>query len=511
MFNFKILTVTGMKKYYSIILLALAGTLLSACEDFLEKHPLDELSSQTFWKNEKDADMALAGMYSRLLNSSYDINRIDLDAISDDFFLFGTYGRVDNIAKGLVEPTTGGVVSTIYGDSYKGVTACNVFLDNIDRAEFNETKKNTYKGEALFLRALFYFTLTEIYGGVPYYKNSVTLEKAFVKQTPKAEIVDNIVEDLDVAAGLLPDVAYVGHAVKGSALALKAKVLMHNERWAEAADAADQVIQAKKFSLTNNYKNLFLAAGQEKNPEIIFSARYLNPDRYATDGVDMKYGASAALNATTTFMDEFECTDGLPITESALYNPANIFANRDPRLALTIRHASEPITNPANGLVHNNNLSGLHSPYLIRKYVDATHLPFSFATRSDQDYIFLRYADVLLMYAECQNEDAGPDQSVYDAVNAVRARVGVNMPALPAGLSKDEMRERIRHERRVELGGEGLRYLDIKRWRTAETIIPNITDPGGVKRQFDPAKHYVFPFPQSEVDVNPNLDQNPNY
>ncbi len=500
-----------MKTYISIFTFAVALIILVGCEDFLERHPLDELSSQTFWKNEKDADMALAGVYSRLLNNTYDINRIDWDAISDDFFLFGTYGRVDNIAKGLVEPTTGGIVSAIYADSYRGVAACNIFLDNIDRASFAEEKKKIYRGEVLFLRSLFYFTLTEIYGAVPYYPNSVTLENAFVAQTPKDQIVANILSDLDDAIELLPEIAYAGHAVKGSALALKAKILMHSERWGEAAAAAKLVMESNKFSLSPNFKDLFLSAGQNNNPEIIFSARYLNPDRYATEGADQKYGAAAALNATMLLMNEFECVDGLPITESDLYDPSDIFAARDPRLAMTIRHASEPISNPATGLVHNNNLTGLHTPYLIRKYVDPTHLPYSYATRSDQDFVLLRYAEVLLMYAESKNEDSGPDQSVYDAVNAVRNRPGVSMPALPVDLDKNAMRERIRHERRVELAGEGLRYLDIKRWRTAEVIIPTIVETGGVTRIFDPEKHYLFPFPQSERDVNTNLDQNPNY
>jgi hypothetical protein len=85
------------------------------------------------------------------------------------------------------------------------------------------------------------------------------------------------------------------------------------------------------------------------------------------------------------------------------------------------------------------------------------------------------------------------------------------MPPVPAGLSKDQMRERIRHERRVELALEGKRYWDIKRWKTAEIYIPTLVDPGGAQRKFDPAKHYLFPFPQSEIDVNPSLDQNPNY
>lgn len=500
-----------MKKHYIFILLAMTSLLLPACEDFLTKNPPDELSSQTFWKNEKDADMALAGMYSHLLNNTYDINRIDWDAISDDFFLFGTYGRVDNIAKGIVEPTTGGIVTNIYADSYKGVTACNIFLDNIDRAAFDDAKKSIYKGEALFLRALFYFTLSEIYGGVPYYASSVTLENAFVEQSPKSVVVENALVDLDVAAGLLPEAAYTGHAVKGSALALKAKILMHNEKWQQAADAADLVIQSGKFSLSPNYSSLFLAAGQEKNPEIVFSARYLNPDRYATEGADQKYGAAAALNARLDYIDEFECTDGQTIAESPLYDPANILEDRDPRLNLTIRHATEKIIDPASGLSHTNSLTGLHTPYLLRKYVDPKHLPYSYATRSDQDFVLLRYAEVLLIYAESKNEASGPDQSIFDAVNEVRGRPGVNMPGIPTDLDKIALRERIRHERRVELGGEGLRYLDIKRWKTAETVIPTIVDPGGIPRQFDPQKHYVFPFPQGEVDVNLNLEQNPNY
>lgn len=500
-----------MNKYTNIFLGAAFILLLTSCEDFLTKNPPDKISIQTFWKNEADAEMALTGVYSRLLNNTFDANRLDWDALSDDFFLFGTYGRVDNIAKGIVEPTTGGIVETIYRDAYRGISSCNIFLDNVDRAPVSEEKKNRFKAEALFLRSLFYFTLTEFYGGVPFYKTTTTLENAFVTQTPKAEILGSLVQDLDFAVANLPETAYTGRAVRGSALALKAKILLHQEKWAEAAAAAQQVIRSGKFSLSNNYKNLFLAATQDNNPEIIFSSRYLNPDRYAAEGADQKYGAAAALNARQEFVDEFECLDGKPISESPLYDPRKVFEKRDPRLSLTIRYATEPIRNESNGLVHNNSLSGLYTYYLVRKYVDPTHLPYSYATRSDQDFILLRYAEVLLMYAEAQNEATGPDQSVYDAVNLVRARPGIGMPNLPAGLDKAAMRARIRHERRVELAGEGLRYWDIKRWKTAETVIPAIADPGGVFRIFNPNKHYVLPFPQSEVDVNRSLNQNPNY
>ena len=115
------------------------------------------------------------------------------------------------------------------------------------------------------------------------------------------------------------------------------------------------------------------------------------------------------------------------------------------------------------------------------------------------------------MYAEFTNEATGPDQSVYDAINAVRARPSVDMPPLAAGLSQTQMRQAIRNERLFELGFEGLRYWDLLRWKTAETVIPTLLNPGGYPRKFNPAKQYLFPFPQSELDRNPKLKQNTGY
>ncbi|GAB3925796.1 RagB/SusD family nutrient uptake outer membrane protein [Larkinella terrae] len=497
-----------MKKFLIISLVSTASLLLTACQDFLDKNPLDQLSNQTFWTTEKDADMAIAGVYSQLLSLTYDHHRMDWDALTDDFFLFGTYQRVDNIAKGIIEPATGGLVSTVYLESYKGVTACNVFLANIDRVTMDEAKKNRYKGEVLFLRALFYFTLTEFYGGVPLYTKPITLAEAAVKQSPKATVIEQVIKDLDDAIALLPATLYTSHAVKGSALALKAKVLMHNNKWQEAADAANLVIQSKVFKLATDYQTMFLTKGQTNNPEIMFSARYLNPDRFSSESPDMKYGNAAAINGSQNFVDEFECTDGLPISQSPLYDKTAYKKNRDPRLDYTIRDIKEQLVS-STGVKFTNTAAGIYTSYLVRKYVDPENLPFSYSTRSDQDYILTRYAEVLLIYAEAKNEASGPDQSVYDAVNAVRARV--KMPALPTGLTQATLRDRIRHERRVELGAEGYRYLDIKRWKIAEKVIPGIVDPGGVLRKFDPAKHYLFPFPQSEIDINKNLTQNPGY
>jgi starch-binding outer membrane protein, SusD/RagB family len=500
-----------MKKYIIITIAGITGLLFSGCSDFLDKNPVDQLSNQTFWKTEKDVDMAIAGVYSQLLGLTFDHHKMDLDAMSDDFFLFGTYGKVDVLAKGIIEPTSAGIVSQIYTDAYKGVTACNVFLANVDRVTMDEAKKSRYKGEALFLRAFFYWTLTEFYGGVPLYIKPITLEEAAVEKSTKEVVIEQVLKDLDDAANYLPAALYTtGHVVKGTAQGLKAKVLMHNSRWKEAADAANLVIQGKLFALTSDFQNMFLAKGQTSNAEIMFSARYLNPDRYSAESPDMKYGNAAALNGSQNLVDEFECTDGLPIAKSPLYDPKDYKKNRDPRLNFAIRDIKETLVS-STGVKFTNTTAGIYTAYLVRKYVEPENLPFSYSTRSEQDYVILRYADVLLTYAESKNEATGPDQSVYDAVNTVRARVGVKMPALPTGLTQAEMRERIRHERRVEFAAEGLRYQDIKRWKLAEKVIPAMVDPGGVLRKFDPAKHYLFPFPQSEMDINKSLKQNPNY
>jgi starch-binding outer membrane protein, SusD/RagB family len=500
-----------MKKHIIIILVCAAGLLNWGCSDFLDKNPVDQLSNQTFWKTEKDVDMAIAGVYSQLLGLTFDHHKMDLDAMTDDFFLFGTYGKVDVLAKGIIEPTSAGIVTQIYNDSYKGITACNVFLANVDRVTMDETKKNRLRGEALFLRAFYYFTLTEFYGGVPMYIKPVTLEEAAVPKSSKEQVIAQVLKDLDAAAAVLPAaLVTTGHVVKGTALGLKAKVLMHNNRWQEAAESANLVIQSKIFKLSTDFQNMFLTRGQTTNTEIMFSARYLNPDRFSAESPDMKYGNAAALNGSQGLVDEFECTDGLSIAKSPLYDPKDYKKNRDPRLNYAIRDIKETLVS-STGVKFTNTTAGIYTNYLVRKYIEVENLPFSYSTRSDQDFVILRYADVLLTYAESKNEATGPDASVYAAVNEVRARTGVGMPALPANLTQAEMRDRIRHERRVEFAAEGLRYQDIKRWKTAEKVIPLMIDPGGVARRFDASKHYLFPFPQSEMDINKSLTQNPNY
>jgi starch-binding outer membrane protein, SusD/RagB family len=503
-----------MNKIRNIIKIFIVGLLtlnFMSCSDFLDKNPLDQISSEAFWKTAEEADMALAGVYARLRCWTFHHKDGSFDVMGGD-----AWGTLLDLSQGNIEPTSGSMVNTIYSDCYVGISSCNFFLANVEKTPIDAAKLNKYKAEAMFLRALFYFTLTEHYGGVPLYTSPVTIEEALVKQSPKETVIEQVLSDLDFAIANLPDVAYTnGHAVKGSALALKARVLLHNQRWADAAAAANQVIQDSKFRLYLDsddaegiaFRNLFLVQGQNNNPEILFSIRYLKPD--VVHDLDIRFSWHGVLNPRQALVDAYECTDGLPIDESPLYDPDNWKLNRDPRLVLTIKaHADSAINSSGQkmGFAYNN-ISG--TGYNPVKYCNWDELPIDYSTISDQDFIIIRYADVLLMYAEAKNEASGPDASVYAAINAVRDRV--NMPPVPNGLTKDQMRERIRHERRVELALEGSRYVDIKRWRIAEDIIPQIVDPGGAKRKFDPGKHYLLPFPQNEMDTNPNLEQNPGY
>jgi starch-binding outer membrane protein, SusD/RagB family len=502
-----------MKKYIMksirIFIIGIFALNFVSCEDLLDKNPLDQIASETFWTSEKEVNMALAGVYSRLYAPPFQHNDGKSDVMAGEAEANQSQAWV-TIARGQIESTSGSLINEIYVNSYLGISSCNFFLDNVDKAPLAEDKLKVYKAEVQFLRAYFYFNLADVYGGVPLYTKSVTIEEAKVKQSSKAEVIAQVISDLDFAAANLPDVAYTnGHAVKGSALALKARVLLTVGKWAEAAEAATQIISGGKFSLYNDFRKLFLASGQNNNPEIIFSTRYINPDQYSD--LDIRWNWHGIFNPKVELINAYECTDGLSITSSPLYDPANYKLNRDPRLALTIKPFGDKAIDSSGkerDFAYNGQSSSGYNPV---KYGNWDVLPCDYSTKSEQDWIILRYADVLLMYAEGKNEASGPDASVYNAVNAVRARTGINMPPLPTGLSKEQMRERIRQERRVELALEGLRWSDIKRWKTAETYIPTLVDQGGQRRVFDPTKHYLMPFPQSEIDINTNLDQNPGY
>lgn len=401
------------------------------------------------------------------------------------------------------------MIAAIWGSAYRGITTSNYFLENIDRVDaLDEQRKNRYIAEVRFLRAFFYFELVHFFGDVPLYREVPTVESASVKQSSKSEVLAFIHEDLDFAIQHLPDAPYTdGHVVKGSAMGYKTRILMYEERFEEAAMLSKAIIDGGNFQLNPSYSDIFISSGQQNNPEIMFSTRYQAPDDYTEMDIQVSWWSSN--NPRQGLIDTYQTIDGKSIAESnSLYNPDQPYQNRDPRLAMTVMLRGEVWMNPdGTPYIPEPTTTG----YRQKKYIDPTIVPIDYATRSDQDYVHLRFADILLMYAEAQNEVSGPDQSVLEALNRVRGRPDVQMPPIAAGASQSEMREIIRQERRVELALEGLRYFDLKRWRIAHEIMPNVDDAAGVVIRFENPKHYLWPYQQSELDINPNLEPNPNY
>ena len=205
--------------------------------------------------------------------------------------------------------------------------------------------------------------------------------------------------------------------------------------------------------------------------------------------------------------------DGKRPADSDLYDAANPYENRDPRLYATVRLPGDVWQNPVTGEVWDaayNTYTGFHT----KKWVDLRRIPFTAATasQSDQDYIHLRYADILLMYAEAINELDGPVNTVYEQLDLVRGRTTVDLPGVDRAVynTKDKLREYIRHERRIEFALEGHRYNDLKRWKIAHTLLPTLKNPSGVSYVFE-EHNYRLPFSITELDNNPQLDQNDGY
>ncbi|GAB3911786.1 RagB/SusD family nutrient uptake outer membrane protein [Larkinella knui] len=489
-------------------------TLTSCQNDFLDKNPLDSISSATFWANEDDVNMALAGVYARLRGGFFGYRRPWLDCYSDNAYDRFNYYNFQNLTQGIVNNTN--VNSAFYDVPYQGIASSNFFLDNVDKAPIPDARKNVVKAEARFLRALFYYDLVMSFGGVVIYKSlPATVDASKVKQSTKAEVLAFIQEDLDFAIANLPEAKYDGHAVKGTAMGLKTRVLLVQEKWADAAALAKQIMDAGTFSLAPSYKGLFLTATQNGNPEIMFSTKFLAPNNYHGDfaGSDVELGWWGAINVYANLAEEYEMKSGKMITEAGSgYDPANPGANRDPRLAATVRVPGEKYINPDGTEFLYSDVP--QTPYMMKKYIDFSRLPFGYtkANLTDQNIVHLRYADILLMYAEAKNEATGPDASVYAALNQIRARPDVAMPPVNQTVynTQAKLRDFIRHERRVELALEGYRYFDLKRWKTIEARLATVKNPAGLPLKFG-EKNYVLPFPQTELDRNRQLVQNEGY
>ncbi len=584
-----------MKKIFLIIAVA-SVVFVTGCKKFLDRKPLDGTSSSNFLTNEAEMDLGLNGVYASAFWQFPNNTPLlfDMEATTD-LALKRVGNAEDAVAMGDGGPflISNALTVTAWGQAYKLVARANQQLSGMVKGEANVPVKNygRLKAEALVLRAWGYFHLISLYGDVPYYRQPLDAEEPFkLNRTPVATIVADLYKDLDEAvtafdAAGTQAVQAMGKVNKGVALGLKAKLALLIKDYTTAAAATNSVIVSGNYGLNPKYTDLFVLAGQKinTNKEIMFNQTFptdiLDPQNWLSVlTIPRQVTTSQSSHfPTQQLVDKFEGKDGLRIDASAVYDPAQPRLNRDNRLKWTVYMPGDtmvhncalspslPYTQPKERTIfniHSNQrfkfnwntnkfdtlasnidwIGFLASPwfagatgssggvgYIWRKYIDSTQ--YSWETKTG--YILMRYADILLNYAEAKIELNQIDATVTGAINLVRARAG--QPAIVAG-TQAQMRQIVRRERAVEFAGEGLRLYDLRRW---DLVVPAMNGPvvgaskdpaivpatptfssddipdysGSLSRRIatraqnrsNTAKHKLWPIPQGEIDKNPNL------
>ena len=516
------------------ILLAVLFTASSCNKDFLDTKPSDQLSDANFWKTSDDAKAGVTAIYNQLQSNS-------TAAANQSVFIYGwhlfTEGITPNgwiwndanlgyqlIGKGNHNPASANAIPERWKALYRGIYLANLAIENLPKVTMDGTLKARLIAEARFLRALFYYNLVDTYGGVPLVTSVLKLGEEQPARTAKTDVINFIAAECTAAQTDLLAVytaADVGRATKGAALTLQAKAYLLDNKFAEAAAACQQVM-SMNYSLYNNYEAMFTSVAAENNAEVIFDIQYAGGGLGEGGVHDARFGpastSSAGFNSvfpTRELVDSYEMKNGKSITDpTSGYDPANPYTNRDPRLDYTIVRPGAVWRGLPYANIQIQGGSATYLGYLFRKYV--LTVTGNLVNDSPLNFIVFRYADVLLMYAEAKNEiSATPDITVYNAINQVRGRPGVNMPPIDPGKTKAEMREIIRNERKIELAFEGVYYTDIRRWGIAKDLmngksVRKINGDQLDTRTFVDA-FYLWPIPQGERDLNPGLTQNPGY
>ena len=521
------------------IVLAFFLCLLFGCES-LDTPLLDRESDITYWDKPEDALTVLNSCYPDLYGAEQFIFSASL---SDNSYTKSNNGSlVRDVANGSYG-TSADLVREVWNARYAGIRRCNILLGNINNVpNLDEDLKQRYIAEARAIRAYHYSILIDNYGDVPLVSSEISIEESrTISRTPKADVLQFILDELD-AAMILPT-AYTdpdkGRFTKGAAMALKARVLICENRWEEVAEICGDIIngEAGNLDLFNNYSNLFKPE-YKNNIEVLLNVEFMPINR--EHGIQYflvppSIGGFAAISPTQELADSYILLNGKTITDP-LYDENNPYANRDPRLDATLIRDGSQIQNPDGTFstirtalgtgtdAINNASNATPTGYYVSKFYDRTARNM---LNSGSNLILIRYAEVLLMYAEAKFKLNQFGENEWDlTIKRLRTRAGFTDPAALnfPNLTDTEMEELIRNERRSELAMEGLRLMDLRRWRIAESNLngwihgiktdEDPVDNGYVRienRIFDPEKNYLWPVPQAERDLNKNLSQNPNW
>ena len=587
------------------ILLTTLVIMVSGCDKFLDRKPLDASSSSTYMINQAEMEQALTGVYASAL-WTFPNNTPLLFAVesSTDIAMKRGGNAEDLVAMGEAGPflINNFLVNTCWNAAYRQVNRANLMLRDMEngKANVSATTFNRIRAEVIVLRTWGYFHLLYMFGDIPFYTAApATVDEVLAQtKTPVATIVQTLYTDLDAAVSAFDaansaPILGNGRVNKGVALGLKAKLALLIKDYRMAATATKSIIDGGQYALNPNFPNLFLLAGQSANAgrEIMFNQTYptdqLNPQSWqVVIGIPRQVTNSQSSHfPTQVLVDKFEGKDGLRIDRSAVYNPATPRLNRDNRLRWTVYMPGDtmeyrnnnpimPYVNPLERTIFNihsnirfrynwntavfDNITGNNDwigaqaaaiqwqvsatgniggvGYVWRKFID----PTQYVWETKTGFILMRYAEILLMYAEAKIELNEIDATVTNSLNAVRRRAA--QPDITQ-TSQLDLRQVVRRERVVEFAGEGIRLYDLRRWDiyNAANSFPVV----GVA--FDPlvapaiptfdmndhpdysasinqrirfrnqtrnnanARFKLWPIPQFEIDVNPKISQNPGW
>ncbi|MDN5200763.1 RagB/SusD family nutrient uptake outer membrane protein [Fulvivirgaceae bacterium BMA10] len=498
-----------MKKY--LILILFVGLATSCSEDFLDEdaNP-NQLNAGAFWKSESDVIKGLTAAYSRLQPSQawaapFEYHYILPNYRSDEVARRDDVGSWIALAQFSNSPGNG-VSSDFWFFNFSGIFRANLLIQEVPNIEEISTEaQEAYVAEARFLRAFYYFQLYKNFGGnIPKWEKPVSDQSEFFPpQSNAAEILSFIEDDLKFAQSKLPTSypdEFAGRATKGAADALLGKLYLYQNKWSEAVTEFEKVIG--EYSLVSNYAQLF--KGQHDfNTEYIFTANFSadrENDRWESNYIGLHLlsfdGAGYEEAYPSDWLYQTLLQDTLAdgsytsrvLETIAFPNPNSISIWRNERYTYEEVHGSSST-----------------DVYWV-KFVES-YEPYRWWS-SNYNIPLIRYADVLLMYAEALNEASGPSVEVFNAINEVRSRVDA-LP-IPASLSQAEVREHIRHvERPTELCAEGHRFYDLVRWGIAKEMLT--THGKRDASNFITGKSELLPIPEDEILKNSDWVQNPGF
>lgn len=548
----------------------LVGVLFS-CKSDLETEPIEmQTLDQVF--NSKDsagvnAERFLIDIYTRLPRNLNRVGDDYLDASTDDA-ISSNPANVSVLQLALGTNTSDNYQDNQWTNCYAGIRQVNIFVNNIDKVPLKGKLTNgtgfnaVWKSEARFLRALFYFELVKRHAGVPLLGDKVYQlgDDVELPRNTFEECINYIVSECDAIKNTLRtnpfDLVFIERPTKGAAIALKARALLYAasplynggnidasnavtgytnfsaDRWQKAEQAALELIELNQFDLMPDFKSIFLTQG---GVERIFSRQGGPNTSVETNNGPVGYSVSlnnGRTSPTQELVDAFGMANGLPITDPASgYQPNNPYANRDPRFYATIFHnGSQWLGRPVQTYEGGADKPGgskqqTRTGYYARKFMGNFENQARYEN-VNHDFVLFRYAEVLLNYAEARNESLpAPDGEVYQHIEAIRQRAGLNPYQLPAGLTKAQMRDIIHNERRKELAFEEHRFYDVRRWKQAETelskqvhaMVIYQTGTGTIYQKVPvlqlgfTKKMYLAPIPFYEVVKNRKMVQNPGW